>query len=88
MDTATSSNFSRQVLAAVLDAARQAHGGDVDADLDPISAGFDSIAAVEMAGILEEAFDVECTMVDVFDVTSLGELADLLVQRIDAASGR
>ncbi|MEE4541308.1 acyl carrier protein [Streptomyces sp. V4-01] len=88
MDTATSSNLSGRVLAAVLAAARQAHGEEVDASVDPIAAGFDSISAVQMATVLEEEFDVECTIVDIFDTTSLGELADLLVQRIDAASGR
>jgi hypothetical protein len=41
-----------------------------------------------MANVLEEELHVECTIVDVFDTTSLGELAELLVQRIDAASGR
>jgi acyl carrier protein len=88
VDTATSSNLSRQVLAAVLAAARQAHGEDVDEHVDPIAAGFDSISAVQMANVLEEELHVECTIVDVFDTTSLGELAELLVQRIDAASGR
>ncbi|MFJ3338673.1 acyl carrier protein [Streptomyces sp. NPDC086766] len=88
METATGNDLSQQVLTAVLAAARRVHHEDVDETLDPVSAGFDSIAAVEMASLLEEELGVDCTIVDIFDTTSLAELAALLVQRINDAGGR
>ncbi|MFI9811252.1 acyl carrier protein [Saccharothrix variisporea] len=88
MDTAESDDLADRVLASVLAAARQAFRTDVDPTLDPIEAGFDSIAAMGMAGTLEQELGVECAIEDVFDTTSLAELADLLVQRIDAAGSR
>lgn len=88
MDASTTVDLKVRVLTAVLDAARQAFRRDVDETLDPIAAGFDSISAMELAGVLEENLGVDCTIEDVFDATSLAALADILVQRIDAAYGR
>lgn len=84
MGISTSDDLRNQVLEAVLDAGRQAFRQDVTEDLDPIAAGIDSISAMELAGMLEEKLGVDCTLEDIFDATSLGALADLLVRRIDA----
>lgn len=88
MDTSATVDLKVRVLAAVLDAARQAFRQEVDETLDPIAAGFDSISAMELASVLEERLGVDCTLEDVFDATSLGVLADVLVRRIDAGGGR
>lgn len=88
MDTATSSDLPSMVLAAVLTAARRVHSGDVDETLDLIAAGFDSLAAAELTTILEQELGVDCTLADIFDTTSLAELAELLVQRINEADDR
>lgn len=88
MDTSTPVDLRLRVLAAVLEAGRQAFRQDVDETLDPIAAGFDSISAMELAGLLEERLGVDCTLEDVFDATSLAALADVLLRRIDAGGGR
>jgi acyl carrier protein len=88
MDTTTSGELAQRVLASVLATARDAHGKDVDETLDPIAAGFDSISAIKMASELEEELGVDCTLEDIFDTTSLGELATLLAKRVEAASDR
>lgn len=73
-----------RVLASVLDTARSVFGRELAADADPIGAGFDSIASLQLAAILEEQLGVDCTLEDVFDATSFAALADVLAQRIDA----
>jgi acyl carrier protein len=88
MDTSATVDLKVRVLAAVLDAGRQAFRQEVDETLDPIAAGFDSISAMELASVLEERLGVDCTLEDVFDATSLGALAEVLVRRIDAGGGR
>jgi acyl carrier protein len=87
MDGSATPDLKVRVLTAVLTAARQAFRQDVDADLDPIAAGFDSISAMELAAVLDQELGVDCTLEDVFDAPSLGALADVLVQRIEAAGG-
>jgi acyl carrier protein len=57
-------------------------------DLDPVTAGFDSIATMELAARIEEELGIPCTIEDVFDSTSLAELARSLALRIDAAGVR
>lgn len=86
--TTTQDDFAQRVRDEVLDAARQVFAGEVDDTLDPVAAGFDSLAATEMAVALEERLGVECTLADVFDMPSLGELAGLLAERVDRAGGR
>ncbi len=88
MDTSATVDLKVRVLAAVLDAGRQAFRQEVEETLDPIAAGFDSISAMELASVLEERLGVDCTLEDVFDATSLSALADILVRRIDAGGGR
>jgi acyl carrier protein len=85
MDGSATPDLKVRVLAAVLAAAGQAFQQDVAADLDPIAAGFDSISAMELAAVLDQELGVDCTLEDVFDAPSLGALADVLVQRIDAS---
>ncbi len=72
----------------VLDVAREISREDVSEDLDPITAGFDSISTMELATRLEEELGVDCTIEDVFETGSLAELAQTLAERIDRASGR
>jgi acyl carrier protein len=88
MDTPTTDELRPRVLTEVLDAGRQIAHQDVDETLDPIAAGFDSIAAMELAALLEEKLGVDCTLEDVFAATSLAALANLLVERIEAGGGR
>ncbi|MGW3959565.1 acyl carrier protein [Amycolatopsis sp. NPDC005003] len=52
---------------------------------DPISAGFDSIAIIELAMRLEERLGVVCSIEDVFDATSFDALGEELAGRLDAA---
>lgn len=88
MNTPTTDELRPRVLTEVLDAGEQVSHRAVDQTLDPIAAGFDSISAMELAALLEEKLGVDCTLEDVFDATSLGTLADLLVDRIEAGGGR
>lgn len=87
MDSSTTADLKVRVLAAVLDAGRQAFRQEVDETLDPIAAGFDSISAMELASLLDERLGVDCTLEDVFDATSLAALADILLRRINAGGG-
>lgn len=82
------SEFKQHVLTSVLASARSVFGRELGADVDPIAAGFDSIAALQLAAALEEGLGVSCSLEDVFDAPSFAALADLLVQRIETASGR
>jgi acyl carrier protein len=88
MGTPTTDELRVHVLTEVLDAGERAFHQAVDQTLDPIAAGFDSISAMELAALLEEKLGVDCTLEDVFDASSLGALADLLVSRIEAGGGR
>lgn len=78
--------LKERVLTSVLDAAGTVFGQELTADADPIAAGFDSIAALQLAAALEEELGVPCSLEDVFDAPSFAALADVLAQRIDAAS--
>jgi acyl carrier protein len=80
--------LKERVLTSVLDAARTVFGQELTADADPIAAGFDSIAARQLAADLEEELAVDCTLEDVFDALSFAGLADVLVQRITSARDR
>ncbi|MFL6138294.1 MAG: acyl carrier protein [Frankiaceae bacterium] len=81
-------DLAEQTLGTVLDIARQVAQGQVDEGMDPITAGFDSIATMELAMRLEEELGVDCTLEDVLDSPSFGELARTLVRRLDAAGSR
>ncbi|GIM88041.1 acyl carrier protein [Salinispora arenicola] len=74
------------VLTSVLDTAHSVFGQELAAEIDPITAGFDSIASLQLASVLEEELGVDCTLEDVFDASSFAGLADTLAERIDAAS--
>jgi acyl carrier protein len=77
---------SAAVLAAVLAAAGQVAAlPEVDETLDPVAAGFDSVAIMELAARLEDELGVDCTLEDVFDSASLAALADLLTRRLAPA---
>jgi acyl carrier protein len=78
--------LKERVLASVLAKARSVIGRDLAADADPIAAGFDSIASLQLAAGLEEELGVGCTLEDVFDALSFSALADVLTRRIDAAT--
>jgi acyl carrier protein len=84
----TDDDLAQRVLTEVLGSARQVYSGEVDETLDPIAAGFDSFTATEMAVSLEDQLGVDCTLADIFDTTSLAELATLLADRVDQAGGR
>jgi acyl carrier protein len=86
MDVTT--ELRQRVLTSVLDRARGVSGTEQAADADPIRAGFDSIASLRLAAALEDELGVDCSLEDVFDAQSFGALADVLVQRIDAASNQ
>lgn len=73
------------VLTSVLNTARNVSGQELAADADPIGAGFDSIASLQLAAELEEELSVDCTLEDVFDAPSFADLADVLAQRIDVS---
>lgn len=60
----------------------------VTEDLDLLSAGMDSIGAMELAARLEEELGVLCSLTDIFDADSLADLARSLTGRIDVAIGR
>jgi acyl carrier protein len=51
----------------------------------PVSAGFDSIAVIELAVRLEESLGVVCTIEDVFDAPSFDALAAELTTRVERA---
>jgi acyl carrier protein len=72
----------------VLALAREITQEDMTEDFDPVSAGLDSIATMELAARLEEELGVPCTIEDVFDTPSLAALARSLAQRIDEAGVR
>lgn len=78
--------LKERVLTSVLATARSVFGRELAADVDPIAAGFDSIAALQLAAVLEEELGVDCTLEDVFDASSFAALAGVLAQRIDTAS--
>lgn len=80
--------LKERVLTSVLDAARGVSGQELAANADPIAAGFDSIAALQLAAGLEEELGVDCTLEDVFDAPTFGALADVLTQRIDTTTDR
>jgi acyl carrier protein len=80
--------LKERVLGAVLDTASGVVGRELVADADPIAAGFDSIASLQLAAVLEEELGVECTLEDVLDAPSFTALADVLAQRVDTAQER
>ncbi|MEV5606250.1 acyl carrier protein [Streptomyces sp. NPDC052299] len=88
MDATTANDLASKVLATVITAVRRVYSGEVDENLDLIAAGFDSLSSMELTTILEQELGVDCTLADIFDTTSLAELADLLVQRINEAGNR
>ncbi|WP_405392035.1 acyl carrier protein [Streptomyces sp. NBC_01102] len=57
-------------------------------DTDLIAFGFDSIEMIQLAGRLSEELGVTCSIEDVFETTSLGELARILEQRIEEIGAR
>lgn len=76
-------NLKERVLSSVLEAAHTVFGQELAADWDPIALGFDSIAALQLAAVLEEELGVDCTLEDVFDAASFTALADVLTERIE-----
>ena len=68
--------------------AREIAEKDLDENLDPLSAGLDSIATMELAVRIEEELGVPCSIEDVFDTPSLATLARSLAERIEQAGVR
>ena len=58
----------------------------VTAATAPVAAGIDSLAAVELAGVLEERLAVPLSLADVLDAESIAELADRLAAATAAAT--
>jgi len=83
-----SDNGAARTLDTVLAIAVQVGGGELNADSDLIAAGFDSIAIIELAARLTDEFGVPCAMDDVFDATSVAELAAVLDGRLEGARSR
>ena len=81
-------DLSERTRDAVLGIARQISQEPVGEDQDPITAGFDSIATMELAARLEEELGVDCSFEDVLDASSFGDLARTLIRRLDAAGSR
>jgi acyl carrier protein len=85
-DDAAPAAAPRAVLEVVLVAAGEvADRPDLDENLDPVAAGFDSVAIMELAARLEDELDVDCTLEDVFESASLAALAGLLARRLASA---
>jgi acyl carrier protein len=72
----------------VLAIAREITQEEMDEEFDPVSAGLDSIATMELAARIEEELGVPCTIEDVFETPSLAELARSLAERIEEAGVR
>ncbi len=81
----TENAVGTDILTTVLALAGEVSRTAVAPHQDPISAGFDSIAIIELASRLEETLGVVCTVVDVFDTPSFGALAAELTGRVDRA---
>jgi acyl carrier protein len=72
----------------VMALAREITQEEMTEDLDPVSAGLDSIGTMELAARIEEELGVPCSIEEVFDTPSLAELARSLAQRIEEAGVR
>jgi acyl carrier protein len=72
-----------RVTAVVLASASEVAGRPLDLDSDLLAAGFDSLAIVQLATVLTERLDVDCSFEDVFDIPSLVALATLLRGRLN-----
>jgi acyl carrier protein len=72
----------------VLALAREITQEEMTEDVDPLSAGLDSIATMELAARIEEELGIPCTIEDVFDTPSFAALAQSLAQRIEEAGVR
>lgn len=83
-----SDNGAGRTLDTVLAIAVQVGGGELTAESDLIAAGFDSIALIELATRLTDEFGVPCGIDDVFDATSVAELAAVLDGRLEGARSR
>jgi len=83
-----SDNGAGRTLDTVLAIAVQVGGGELTAESDLIAAGFDSIAIIELATRLTDEFGVPCDIDDVFDATSVAELAAVLDGRLEGARAR
>ena len=83
-----STDVAERTRGLVLGLAREVSQEQVSEDMDPVAAGFDSIAAMELAMRLEEELGVDCTLEDVFDAASFAELTATLVRRIDEVGHR
>ena len=81
-------DLSERTTETVLVLAREVSQDEIAADMDPINAGFDSIATMELAARLEEELGVECSFEDVLDAPSFGDLARTLTRRLDSAGSR
>jgi acyl carrier protein len=81
-------DITTRMTSAVLNIARAITQQEVDENLDPLSAGLDSIATMELAARIEEELGVPCSIEEVFETPSLAALGRTLADRADQAGVR
>ena len=81
-------DVTRGTTTTVLELAGAVSHRELAGHQDPVSAGFDSIAIIELAMRLEERLGVVCSIEDVFDAPSFAALGEELACRIDQARSR
>jgi acyl carrier protein len=81
-------DITTRMTSAVLNIARTITQQEVDENLDPLSAGLDSIATMELAARIEEELGVPCSIEEVFETPSLAALGRPLADRADQAGVR
>jgi acyl carrier protein len=81
-------DVTRSTTSAVLELASTVSQRELAGHEDPVSAGFDSIAIIELAMRLENRLGVVCSIEDVFDAPSFAALGAELACRLDEARSR
>jgi acyl carrier protein len=61
---------------------------DLRPEADHEEAGLDSLAVVELSMVLSERFGVEISDEDLLEAATVGDIADLLEQRVRLAAGQ
>jgi len=81
-------DVTRSTTSTVLELAGTVSQRELTGQQDPLSAGFDSIAIIELAMRLEERLGIVCSVEDVFDAPSFAALGEELAGRLDEARSR